>query len=428
MRKAPGLLVALAAALLALGFFSFRPSGGAGPQPVALAEIRDEITRLVTSPPVAEALAHVDREREGLLSEWISVASVPSSSGLEGARADLVESAFRSCGLESVRRDAAGNVVGVIPGRDRSAKGTVFMAHMDTVAQPGADFTVRREDGRLVGPGVRDDASGLAALLAAARIVRQSGVTPPADRILVASVEEEIGLRGSRAFLDAAGRSVGAFVAVDGYLGRISYAATTILWARMHFRAPGSHTLTSHEHPSATLAAAKAIEAVYAIPLMRRPEDLESWLNVGMLGGGEVPNAQARDAWFSVDLRSNDPRVAAELEDRILEACRRAAGEVGVEFDVEVLQRLEGARIEGHHASRLVRTARAVLDDLGWRNVAITPRGTGDHNVAIQRGIPAISLGVTTGDKAHTPEEWAEIAPYSVGVKQLILLIASPLH
>jgi acetylornithine deacetylase/succinyl-diaminopimelate desuccinylase-like protein len=428
MRKAPRLLVTLAAALLALGLLSFRPSGGAGPRPVSVAEIYEEVTRLATSPPVAEALSRVDRERGELLSQWISLASTPSSSGHEGARAELVERTLRSCGLESVRRAAAGNVIGVIPGRDRSAKAAIFMAHMDTVAQPGADFTVRRESGRLIGPGVRDDSSGLAALLAAARIVRQSAVTPPADRILVASVEEEIGLRGSRAFLDAAGRSVGAFVAVDGYLGQISYAATTILWTRMHFRAAGSHTLTSHEHPSATLAAAKAIEAIYAIPLKRRPEELESWLNVGMLGGGEVPNAQARDAWFTVDLRCNDPRVAAELEDRIMEACRRAADEVGVGFDVEVLQRLEGARIEGHHASRVVRTARAVLDHLGWRNLVITPRGNADHNVAIQRGIPAIALGVTTGDKAHTPEELAEIAPYSVGVKQLILLIASPLH
>lgn len=428
MKRARSLLVLLAAALLALGLLLSGSSGGAGPRPVSLAEIYDSITRLAASPPVAGALKRVERERGEILAQWISLASTPSSSGHEGARADLVEGLFRSYGLDSVRRDAAGNVIGVIPGRDRSAKGAVFMAHMDTVAQPGADFTVRREGGRLIGPGVRDDSSGLSALLAAARIVRQSGVTPPADRILVASVEEEIGLRGSRAFLDAAGRGVGAFVAVDGYLGQISYAATAILWVRIHFRAAGSHTLTSHEHPSATLAAAKAIEALYAIPLKRRPEEQESWLNVGMLGGGEVPNAQARDAWFTVDLRSNDPRVAADLEDRIMEACRRAAEEVGVEFDVEPLQRLEGARIEGHRASRIVRTARAVLDHLGWRNVVITPRGTADHNVAIQRGIPAISLGVTTGDKAHTPEEWAEIAPYSVGVKQLILLIASPLH
>ncbi len=318
-------------------------------------------------------------------------------------------------------------MIGVLPGRDRAAKKAVFMAHMDTVAQKGADFTVHREGGRLRGPGVRDDSSGLAAILAAARLARESGVVPPADVLIVASVQEEVGLRGSQAFLEARGGEVGAFVAVDGYLGQISYAATSILWTKMHFRAKGAHTLKSHENPSATLAVAKAVESIYRIPVRRHPDDLESWINVGMIGGGEVPNAQARDAWFTVDLRSNDPASSADLEARILEACRSAASEVGVTFEPETLQRLEGARIEGHRDSLLVRTAREALYHLGWSDVLLTPRGTADHNIAIQMGIPGIALGVTTGDGAHTPDEVADIAPYITGVKQLILLMASPL-
>jgi acetylornithine deacetylase/succinyl-diaminopimelate desuccinylase-like protein len=274
---------------------------------------------------------------------------------------------------------------------------------------------------------VRDDSSGLAALVAAARIARESGVVPPTDVIIVASVQEETGLRGSQAFLDVMGRDLGAFVAVDGYLGQISYGATSILWTKMHFRAKGSHTLKSHENPSATLAAAKAIEGIYAVQPPRRPEDLESWINVGMLGGGDVPNAQARDAWFTVDLRSNDLATMADLEAKIMEACRRAAAEVGVTFEDETLQRLKGARIEGHRDSAIVQAARKALEQLGWREVILTPRGTADHNIAIQMGIPAIALGVTTGDGAHTPDEFADIAPYTTGVKQLILLMASPL-
>ncbi|MBI3450913.1 MAG: M20/M25/M40 family metallo-hydrolase [Acidobacteria bacterium] len=373
------------------------------------------------------ALDRAESTRGDLVEEWIRLASVPASSGTEGARADVVEERMRAAGLEGVRRDAAGNVIGVIPGRDRSAKKVVFMAHMDTVAKPGADFTIRRDGDRLSGPGVRDDSAGLAALLAAARLARAAGIVPPVDTMIVASVGEELGLKGSQAFMAASGESVGAFVAVDGYLGQISYGATAIHWTKMHFRAKGAHTLKSHENPSATLAAAKAIEAIYAIDVPRRPEDLESWLNVGMLGGGEVPNAQARDAWFTVDLRSNDAAVEEHLDGKIDEACRRAAASVGVTFDAESLQRLEGARIEGLRDSKIVRAASAALDRAGWREVQLTPRGTADHNIAIQMGIPAIDIGVTTGDGAHTPDEFADVPPYVTGVKQLILMLASPL-
>ena len=387
-----------------------------------------DVSGLASSPAVAAALAKAEATRGDLVEEWIRIASTPSSSGHEGVRAALVERMMREAGLSDVHRDAAGNVIGMLPGRRQSARKVAFMAHMDTVALPGADFTVRREGDRLRGPGVRDDSSGLAGLLQAARLAREAGVVPPFDALIVASVEEEVGLKGSKAFVDENGGNLDAFVAVDGYLGQVSYAATSILWMKVHFRAKGAHTLKSHENPSATLAAAKAIEAIYRIPVQRHPDDLESWINVGMLGGGDVPNAQARDAWFSVDLRSNDAASQDRYEAAIIDAGRTAAEGVGVTFDVEVLQRLMGARIEGNRDSVLARTAVATLEHLQWREIILTPRGTADHNMAILKGIPAIALGVTTGDGAHTPDEFADVPPYLVGVKQLIMLLASPLQ
>ncbi len=424
MRRFPALVLGASVAVLLLGTTAWLQETSFTPKE----EIpTGAIAELAARPEVAAALARAEAERGTILDEWIEMASTPASSGHEEQRARLCEQRLREAGLEGIRRDGAGNVIGVIPGRDRSAKKTVFMAHMDTVALPTDEFTVRREGKLLKGPGVRDDSSGLAAVLSAARLVRGAGVVPPADVIVVASVEEEVGLKGSKAFLESVGGEVGAFVAVDGYLGQVSWAATSILWTKMHFRASGAHTLRSYQHPSTTQALAKAVDAIYALPLRRYPEEMETWLNVGSLGGGDVPNAQARDAWFTVDLRSNDPATARDMERRILDIGAEAAKEVGVTFDHEVLQRLEGARIEGHVRSRIVQTARATLAWLGWEEISLTPRGTADHNIAIQMGIPAIALGVTTGEGAHTPTEHADIEPYATGVKQLILLMAAQL-
>src|SRR6266850_3672882 len=184
-RSLIAVIVACPALLMPAVFLARGPSL---PAPVAPLPT---IAALAATPAVALALKHADATENDLVAEWIRLASVPSSSGQEGARADLVEKALREGGLEGVTRDGAGNVIGVLRGRDLSAKKSVFMAHMDTVAKPGADFTMRREGDRLRGPGIRDDSSGLAGLVAAARLAREAGIVPPVDVMIVASVGEE---------------------------------------------------------------------------------------------------------------------------------------------------------------------------------------------------------------------------------------------
>ena len=133
-----------------------------------------------------------------------------------------------------------------------------------------------------------------------------------------------------------------------------------------------------------------------AISVKRSPESEESWLNIGMIGGGEVPNAQARDAWFTVDLRSNDASLFETLERQVLGIGERTAREVGVSFEAETIQRMPGSRPKGAESSRLVRSAVAVLTHLGGGAIQVTPRGTAEHNVALARGIPGIAIGITS--------------------------------
>ncbi|HKY31141.1 MAG TPA: M20/M25/M40 family metallo-hydrolase [Candidatus Polarisedimenticolia bacterium] len=382
---------------------------------------------LASQPAVKAALAEADRRLESHVREWIRIAEIPAPSGGEQRRADYLEKRFREMGLDEVRRDAAGNVIGLLKGADPGLPKVALVAHMDTVAPATADHTVRREAGRLTGPGVRDDSSGLAGMVAAVELMKLHALTPPADLFLVASVREEVGLHGAESFVKDHAASLGAVVALDGHLGQVSYGATGIAWLKLVFTGEGAHTLRSHEKASAVLAAARAIERVAAIPLRRSPPTQETWLNVGMLGGGDVPNALPSSAWFVVDLRANDPAAFEELQRKVLDIGARTAREIGVGFEHETVHRMEGAGIAGFESSVLVRSARDVLGHLGWREVELTPRGSADHNVALARGIPGIAIGLTTGDGAHTPGEYADIEPFSTGVKQVLLLSLMPL-
>lgn len=76
------------------------------------------------------------------------------------------------------------NIVGVLPGRDRSAPALALMAHYDSV--PGS-------------PGAADDAAGVAAALEIARVLKARG-TPARDVIFLITDGEEAGLLGAEAF------------------------------------------------------------------------------------------------------------------------------------------------------------------------------------------------------------------------------------
>lgn len=374
---------------------------------------------------VKAALKVVEKNETRMVEEWIALTEIESPSMHEDERAEYMMRRFSELGLSDIRRDGFGNVLALLPGKKPSGKWIVFDAHLDTVVKPGTEVIVKREDGKLHGAGVEDDTSGLIGLLYMLEAIQSSGLRFDEDLLFLATVQEEIGIHGAKDFIENYGGKVGKYVSVDGGLGGVSYGATSIFWYKFHFTAKGSHTLSSYQKPSTTHAAAKAIEDLYDLPLTREPEARKTWLNVGMTGAGEVVNAQSRDTWFTVDLRSNGAEEIAAMEAKVIAVVEAAASQVGVNWSMESLQKMHGAQIEGFKESEFVQTALEILEHLGIEEPKASMLGASNHNAAIAKGIPGINIGVTKGEGAHTPTEWAEIEPLTTGVKQLVLMAAA---
>jgi tripeptide aminopeptidase len=384
--------------------------------------------RLAVAPERASALkARIAADLPRIVERWIAISEIAAPSGDEGARAARIEKELRELGLEEVRRDEIGNVSGVLRGRaPRGGNRVVYAAHLDTVARRTDPVSVGRPDpGQLQGPGIRDDASGLVGLLEAVRALRDAGLTPPDDVWIVATVQEEVGLLGAKKFLDDNAPRVARFVAVDGELGEISYGATGIVWLRVHFLSDGAHTLKSPGLPNPTHAVARAITAISGIDAPRAPESRQSWVNVSMLSGADVVNAMPRDAWFTVDVRSNSPEMLDRLLRNVREDSERAAQSTGVSVVFEEILRIPGAAPRGRAGSPFFTLVADALVAAGEGPPTFTLRGTADHNRALERGIPGLSIGVTTGAGIHTPRETASITRLPGGIAALAILIAS---
>src|SRR5256886_16894599 len=86
----------------------------------------------------------------------------------------------------------------------------VVSAHLDTVFPPDTDVKVHRDGSRMTAPGISDNGSGVAALLALARAVQSARVKPQRTILFVGDVGEEGegNLRGMRTIGDTDRKSV----------------------------------------------------------------------------------------------------------------------------------------------------------------------------------------------------------------------------
>ena len=374
------------------------------------------VTELAARASVKAAFEHVERERERILAEWISLTEINAPSSHEAERAAQVEKMLREIGGLEVSRDAAGNVLAVRKGTGGGPT-VVIDAHLDTVFQPGMQIKTRIENGRIHAPGVGDNTRNIAAILAAARAIEAADIRTRGDLLYLFTVAEETDFRGFEQFLaDHKGR-IDHVIALDGGYSNFTYGGIGINWYKFHFIGPGGHTRSSSPPWSATLPAARAIERIYRL---RVPDD--SHLNIGMLGAADVVNAKAEDAWFSVDLRSTRNDFLDTWEKKLITIAEEEARRVGMTFRNEELSKSRAAYIEGHREGLLVKTTEAVYSVLGFENPSITPTASNHASPSLLAGVSAISTGTAPCSNGHAVTENCEIEPIYKGIRKVILL------
>src|SRR5688572_30004232 len=365
---------------------------------------------------VKAAFDYIDKDREEILREWIAITEINAPSKQEQERAKYLESLLRKHKLE-IRYDSAGNLIATRKGTGGSPV-SVFDAHMDTVFQPGLKIKATVRDGRVYAPGVGDDTRNIEALLATIRALDAAKITTKGDLVFLFTTDEEAGMSGAKHYTKENKGKVDYYVALDGGYEGFTYAGIGINWYRHHFIGPGGHTRSRTPPYSASLPLARAIARIYELKVPTSPS---SNLNIGMLGGSEVVNAKAADAWFTVDLRSTSNEVIADLEKQIAAILDEEAKRAGVTVKTDLISTSPAAVLPGNRESRLVTIAEAVHRAMGF-NPPIGNAGSNNSSAALLQGISSISTGAGPCSDAHALTENCEIEPLYKGIKKILLL------
>jgi tripeptide aminopeptidase len=376
-----------------------------------------QVREIQSNPKVKAAVEYIDRNRDDILREWIAITEINAPSGQERERAKYLETLLRKYKLQNVQYDSVGNLIAVRKGTGGGPI-VVFDAHLDTVFQPGLKIKATVRDGRVHAPGIGDDTRNIEALLATIRALDAAQIKTKGDLIFVFTVEEETSFKGVKHYVSENKGKIDHYVALDGGYEGFTYAGIGINWYRHHLIGPGGHTRSRNPPYSASLPLARAISRIYEL---RVPTNPPSNLNIGMLGGSEVVNAKASDAWFTVDLRSTRNEVITGLEKQIAAILEEEAKRAGMTVKTEVISTSPAAVIPGHRDSQLVKIAEAVHRAIGF-DPPITATGSNNSSVALLAGISSISTGAGPCNNSHALTENCEIEPFYKGIKKILLL------
>jgi len=401
------------------------------------------VSRLLAHQRIRAARHHIERTDEVTLARQAALSAIPAPTGAEGRRAARVAELFREIGLTDVAVDRAGNVHGWIrTNGDRSPVGAqhaaplpapvVLAAHLDTVFGAEVDVAVERRGQRLEGPGISDNARGLAALVTVAEAMVVARVPASRPILFAATVGEEGSgdLRGVKHLLNGKHDvKPAAFIALDGAgLDRVIHRALGSKRYHVTFRGPGGHSWAAFGVANPANAVGRAAALLADLSPQQTPR---TTCAVVRLGGGTGLNSIPQEAWLDLDLRSEDPRALAQLDVTVRAALERAAddenrrrtvGSPALRVEVQLL----GDRPSGMtpRAHPLVQAAVAANRVLG-RDAELASAST-DANVPIALGIPAIALGAggKAGD-AHLATEWYENVEGALGIVRALLVTAA---
>lgn len=345
-----------------------------------------------------------------------AIQAIPSLTFNEFKRGEFLAAQFSALSLLDVHIDTIGNVYARIQGGN--ALPLVISAHLDSVLPPIENNPIIENERHITGPGIGDNATGVAALVEIGRTFMDHKTTPPGDIWLVGDVcEEGLGnLKGMQQIVEKFKDKVIAYLVLEGIgLGMIQTAALGIYRYQIIVNSKGGHAWSNFGEPSAIHELIALSAKMLAIKLPANPR---SSINIGAISGGGSINSIASHAEMQIEIRSEDESTLESLA-RTIHKIATQTNPSGIEVSISEIGMRPSGRINENKP--VIVTAQAAL-----RNTGITPVfaiSSSDASLPISLGYPATCLGITSGRNVHTQQETIDLLSIPKGLSQLFYFI-----
>ncbi len=356
--------------------------------------------------------------QETLITNLIMLGEIPSPTFEEEARIKLFLQRLVECGLPDVSGDEAGNGVGIIPGRNPD-RNILLVAHADSVYTDKTDHSLSVLSDEIIGPGVADNALGLAVLATLPSLFEMLGLQLDANLVLLSS-SKGLGrgnLDGLRFFMENNILPMEAGICVEGaQLGRLSYSAEGMFRGYINCRIPEDLGWQRAGQNSAIIALNDVINRILEIPIPRRPR---TSIVLGAIRGGKSYNIMATQSSLRFEVRSESAGQVQAIRERVEDIVAHATSTHNAQFEFSVVSSRDPGGIDVGHP--LVKSCRRIMECLELET-EIRP-SMSEVSELIARGLPAVTLGITEASNLHDLDETIRIKPIYTGLAQLLAVL-----
>jgi len=354
-------------------------------------------------------------QEKRLVQQFFELVQVDSESGNEGEISGVLKNRLQELGLTVTEDNAkqitghgANNLFAILEATDdaKDQPTILFTCHMDTVTpgngikpQIGEDGYIRSDGTTILGS---DDKAGIAALLEAIQIIKESNASHARVQVVI-TVGEESGLLGARAIdpamLDA---TYGYALDSNGDIGDIAVAAPTQAHVVIEIFGKSAHAGVSPEKGiSAIQVAAKSISAMKLGRI-----DEETTANIGKFEGGGPTNIVCDYVKLTAEARS----IKQEKLDAQVAHMKQAVEETVAKFGATSKFRSKIVYPAYEHTvdSDVVKLASRAITAIGATPRTFHSGGGSDANVFNGLGVPTVNLAVGY-EHIHTTQEQIKV-------------------
>jgi len=368
---------------------------------------------------VLDGLLQIEQKVAGqmdvLLANLVMVGEIPSPTFEEARRIEFLQDRFIECGLQNCSSDEAGNAVAILPG-ESGDKNILLVAHVDTVHHANEDHTITLKQDKAIGPSIADNSLGVAALASIPTILENLGMQLNANLVLLGEAQSlgRGNLEGLRFFLENNTMPFQAGICIEGVqLGRLSYASVGMLRGEITCSVPEEYPWTGFEAAGAIVTLNEVIDQMLVIPIPKRPR---TSIILGAIQGGTSHHTLPSHAQLKFEVRSESSEMLQSLHNQLKQIVSEVSATSEAEVSLDIFARRQAGGIPFSHP--LVQNLSQILKTLGIESkigVSIS-----ELSAFIDREIPAITLGITTGAGLGKTNENVNIKPISKGMAQLV--------